>query len=337
VAFPPLVTGPGSIDIIDPALGTIVGSIPLSPNPGGRRLALDPTGSVGVAASHSERLLFAVDLRAVDDLPDPGIDPTQQRPSCHDVATPEAGGVPCLRARAIRGTSDPLLFDPPLGSSGFVPEVRFAPSGDYVAATSFNDGELALVAFDPRNLDAPHPLLSSRFGAVLTDDAGAPPVFGGECCPGPLVFHPDAASGLAGAPLAWLTAQPVGVLVRGTLSGPLPEANGDVDADLWDDAIDNCPLASNGNQLDRGGVATSVVDGIGDVCQCGDVNGSGIVDAADAAALRSELAGLSVPAFPQKCDVSGDGLCDEVDVARVSRGAQALGPALVQSCAPAVP
>ena len=44
----------------------------------------------------------------------------------------------------------------------------------------------------------------------------------------------------------------------------------DTDGDGIDDVDDNCPFVANADQLDRGGVNTSVADGTGDACQCGD-------------------------------------------------------------------
>ena len=338
-AFPAFVTGAGSIDVIDPAAGVVLGSIPLGPNPGGRSLALDPSGSVAVATSHTERALFTIDIRGLGALPDPGIDPALQRPSCNDIAGPMAGGLPCLRERAIHGSANPLALDPPPGSSGsagFVPEVRFGLSGDFLAATSFNDGGLAVLAFDPRNLALPHPLLPSRFGPPETLATAPLP---GECCPGPMVLHPNSAGGFAGSHVVWLTAFPAGAVMRGALSGSLPAPGGDYDLDTVEDALDNCPLTWNPPpQLDSGSVGPGPLDEIGDVCQCGDVDGNGIVLASDLAAIRLQLTDPTFPlAFPDKCDVSGDAACGLVDAARITRALAALGPGLLQSCAPANP
>ena len=69
-SFPPLVTGKGSIDVLEAATGKLVGSFPLGlGNPGGRGLALDPTGSVAVAGSQTYRRLYAVDVRGIAALP----------------------------------------------------------------------------------------------------------------------------------------------------------------------------------------------------------------------------------------------------------------------------
>lgn len=340
VAFPPLVTGPGSVDVLDPAAGALIGSFPLGPNPGGRRLAVDPTGSVAVATSHTLRALFAFDVRGLAALPRSAADPTLQRPSCHDVPGPEAGGVACLRERVIHGTGGPLALPPPpgaMGASGFVPQVRFAASGDFLAATSFNDGGLAVLAFDGRNLDRPHPLLPSRFGPPETLAAAPPPGFGTECCPGPLLLADDA-GGSDGADAIWLTASPVGVVARGALAGTPAPATGDFDGDGVEDAVDVCPVEPDPAQLDSGSTGGGGADGVGDACQCGDVDGDGVAGAGDAASVQAELAGPpGALAFPDKCDVDGDGSCTIADVVRVARADAGLGPGLVQGCAPAVP
>ncbi len=78
----------------------------------------------------------------------------------------------------------------------------------------------------------------------------------------------------------------------------------DADADGVGDACDNCPATRNFDQADNGGFDTSLADGIGDVCQRGDLNEDGIVDIADDALLRRTLVDLppgfepSVPPNP---------------------------------------
>jgi len=346
VAFPPLVTGVGSIDVIDPAVGTVLGSFPLGAgNPGGRSLAVDPTGSVAVASSHTRRELFAVDIRGLEDLPRPTIDPRLQRPSCNEVTTPEAGGVPCLRERVIRGFENSIVLPSPSGGTaiaGFVVEVRFGASGDFIAATSFNDGGLGLLAFDPRHLDRPHPLLPSRFGPPETEVATPPSGgFGDECCPGPMIVHANSAGGVDGSDVIWLTLGPDGIVTRARLLGSLSAAGGDFDADGTEDAIDNCPLEPNGGppQADAGGVESSEPDGVGDACQCGDVDGDGKVLASDVDLVRLFLAGLvSDLPFPEKCNVAGEagaGGCGLLDWVVLTRARANLGPGVAQICAPA--
>ena len=91
-------------------------------------------------------------------------------------------------------------------------------------------------------------------------------------------------------------------------------------------------------QADSGGVGTGTPDGIGDACQCGDVNNDGIVNVSDKTILGRSLAGLSpyfsVGAMPgfNKCDVNGDGLCNVADKTIISRAIAGLGPGIQQMC-----
>jgi len=346
VAFPPLVTGQGSIDILDPQTGSLVGSIPIGAGNPMAALALDPTGSVGLASSATFRRLYAVDVRGLGELPSAPVDPRLQRPSCNDSSAASAGGVPCLRARALRAGANAIVLPPPPGSSGiysFVPTVRFAPSGDFAVATSYNDGGIAFVAFDARNLGRPHPLLASRFGAAETLAATGPAgVIGSECCPGPLLLRSTGSAGLASTDALFVTASPNGFVVRSHLGGSLATPSGDADADGVEDALDVCPLEPNPGQADAGGLGTaSPPDGVGDACQCGDVSDDGHVDIADAFALREFLAHPSTPlAAPQKCDVGGpgaSGTCDVVDATLLRRALQGAQPGIAYVCPPFVP
>jgi len=117
----------------------------------------------------------------------------------------------------------------------------------------------------------------------------------------------------------------------------------DTDGDGIPDQYDNCPYTFNPDQKDSGGINTTVPDGIGDACQCGDVTGDGIVDISDKTILTRSLAGLgpygSVGAMPgfNKCDVSGDGLCNLADKTVLSRALAGLAPGIQQSCTAAIP
>jgi hypothetical protein len=110
----------------------------------------------------------------------------------------------------------------------------------------------------------------------------------------------------------------------------------DCDADGVAEAVDNCLFTQNPNQADAGGVASSVADGIGDACQCGDVTGNGIVNGQDAIAIKRHALGITPnPAFavPGNCDVTGNGVCNGQDanaVKRVALGAST--PQFGQSC-----
>jgi hypothetical protein len=90
--------------------------------------------------------------------------------------------------------------------------------------------------------------------------------------------------------------------------------------------------------IDRGGVGdSSQPDNIRDADQCGDVTADGIAAAADVAAERAQLALISTPAAPGKCNVAGPvghgtGSCDIVDVAVLRRALASLGPGLSAGC-----
>jgi len=125
-----------------------------------------------------------------------------------------------------------------------------------------------------------------------------------------------------------------------SVEGTLPDTDGDEIPDLYD----NCPYTANPDQKDSGGVGSgSPPDGIGDACQCGDVNGDGIVDLSDKTILSRSLAGLgpygSVAAMPgfSKCDVNGDGLCNLGDKTVISRALAGLAPGIQQKCTAAIP
>ena len=125
----------------------------------------------------------------------------------------------------------------------------------------------------------------------------------------------------------------------------LPPLPGDADMDGIPDGSDNCPYTANAGQADVGGVGSgSIPDGIGDACQCGDVNDDGFVTGLDGTlATRASLNLAPFPngpvdlAAPQKCDVSGDSLCTGLDGTFMKRASLGLPPALQPSCSAAVP
>lgn len=101
-----------------------------------------------------------------------------------------------------------------------------------------------------------------------------------------------------------------------TSDGVHPNAlgNGVIEAALRP-ALDNCPAHANPDQRDTDS------DGLGDVCQCGDVNGSGTVGIADAVVLLRSLAVPpgAVMARPDLCDVGGSPGCSVADAAILLR------------------
>ena len=110
----------------------------------------------------------------------------------------------------------------------------------------------------------------------------------------------------------------------------------DTDADGHVDGGDNCRYRPNASQADQDG------DGIGDVCQCGDVTGDGFVDQADADLIRASLAdpvgAALAPDALARCPVhAGSAACDISQAAVLTRDVAALGPGLSQVCPAALP
>jgi hypothetical protein len=88
---------------------------------------------------------------------------------------------------------------------------------------------------------------------------------------------------------------------------------------------------------DGGGLGeASVPDGIGNACQCGDVDASGKVTSADATAISAFIASGTALAKPELCDVDGDGLCQVSDETAVSAAATS-GTGNLQRCLPSEP
>ncbi len=93
---------------------------------------------------------------------------------------------------------------------------------------------------------------------------------------------------------------------------------------------DNCRYTYNPDQADSGGILSAIGDGIGDACQCGDVNDDGSVGPADIDAFRFYLANpIGVPLSPvaeSKCTlVDEPHPCNILDVT-VLRRALAVSP-----------
>ncbi|MFN8625897.1 MAG: thrombospondin type 3 repeat-containing protein [Candidatus Binatia bacterium] len=143
-----------------------------------------------------------------------------------------------------------------------------------------------------------------------------------------------------------------GVVLGDTTGQPIPGAtgnsgtisvgaSGDADGDGVPDASDNCPYTANADQKDTGGIGSgSAPDGIGDVCQCGDVNGNGVVTLADSTIILRSL--LEPPTAtqqnPQLCDVGGTSGCTLADATIILRANLSPPTAtILQRCAPANP
>ncbi len=138
-------------------------------------------------------------------------------------------------------------------------------------------------------------------------------------------------------------------IVDPNAAGPCDEFGGDTDGDgICDDGDnsgtsgdntciggattncdDNCKFIANGDQQDSAGVGIGPppADGIGDLCQCGDVNGDGKVDGLDS--IISSRVSVDLPvgssfSIPGNCDMNGDGFCDGLDSILISRASVEL-------------
>ncbi len=124
------------------------------------------------------------------------------------------------------------------------------------------------------------------------------------------------------------------------ISSVISAADSDTDGDGIFDEFDNCPYTPNASQTDSGGVATAGPDGIGDLCQCGDVTGEGQVNSFDAEWIKRYALGLPSPLFNVggNCDVEGNGVCDGMDALLVRHAAAGtVSPFFGQNCENARP
>ncbi|MDB4806678.1 thrombospondin type 3 repeat-containing protein [Pseudomonadales bacterium] len=114
-------------------------------------------------------------------------------------------------------------------------------------------------------------------------------------------------------------------------------ASVDFDLDGIADASDNCRNVPNADQADSGGVNTDIPDGIGDACQCGDVNNSGKVDNTDAILIKRYILNLPPGVDDQKCNVSVSAECSNTDAILIQRAILGLPPGIAQTCMAALP
>jgi len=179
-------------------------------------------------------------------------------------------------------------------------------------------------------------------------------VFKLETAPSALVdrcstSYNDGTTSRFGAPNAWGGGVLVQDLSALRLGLPIPDRDTDGVADdgnrsgIAGDATctggatsgcdDNCPGEANSNQADSGGIAPGGANGIGDACECGDVDDDGDVDANDRAHLRAKLsAQLPNVDAPAKCGVVNDGACNVADASVTRRVNQGLPPDIAPVC-----
>jgi len=96
----------------------------------------------------------------------------------------------------------------------------------------------------------------------------------------------------------------------------------DFDGDGVPDDKDNCPYRSNRLQLDRGSLLTlGDPDGIGDACQCGDVDGDGAVTKDDSQMIIHATTPKSKVQMvrPELCDLAGGDGCSSADAATINK------------------
>jgi hypothetical protein len=90
---------------------------------------------------------------------------------------------------------------------------------------------------------------------------------------------------------------------------------------------DNCPFISNASQT-NGDAYTA-----GDACQCGNVNATGGITAADYQLAREAVVKTPGGSFdPDFCDVNGDTACDVEDLAILQRIVNAQSASVVDAC-----
>ncbi len=90
---------------------------------------------------------------------------------------------------------------------------------------------------------------------------------------------------------------------------------GDTDLDTVCDDVDLCPGIYSADNTDTN------LDGIGDACQCGDINGDGSSNNDDVTEILLALWGYGADTQPDNnwalCDVTGDGECNNDDVTEI--------------------
>ena len=110
----------------------------------------------------------------------------------------------------------------------------------------------------------------------------------------------------------------------------------DSDLDGHPDASDNCAYEANASQTDGGGWMSSTPDGIGDACQCWNVDTTAAVTAADSVRLRQYVAGRSggvSAGLPRRMSFTDDaGRPSILDVTRFRRSLAGADGPLAQTC-----
>lgn len=106
----------------------------------------------------------------------------------------------------------------------------------------------------------------------------------------------------------------------------------DIDNDGVADSLDNCPSTPNPDQSDNGGLNSTIADGIGDACQCGDINGDGTITNTDSILIKRFILSLPSPFRADFCDINGDAQCTNTDAILIQRAILNLPPGIQQTC-----
>jgi len=131
------------------------------------------------------------------------------------------------------------------------------------------------------------------------------------------------------------------VLLTGTGS-----SGADYDGDGWENDTDNCVFAYDPLQLDSGGILQTTANGRGDVCECGDLDGNGIVGKeadgsisdTDVIVLQESIAGLGHEDAKLRCSIDDDSDCDILDLVILQRSLAGVeAPPLNALCVRNVP
>ncbi len=193
----------------------------------------------------------------------------------------------------------------------------------------------------------PAPTMDLRYAGLLgeLDTIGVPPTEGTLGLPNALRIKP----GVKEESVLWHRVQSTVAAQRMPKGSLVPDALAvqvlgawiddelsvlDSDEDGFADGSDNCVHAPN-QQSDTGGVLTGTPDGVGNACQCFDVNRTGRVQPDDYVALQQFLVGVSpLPASAHRRCVQLDALgqCSVGDQVRIRRAVLGFGPPLPQAC-----
>lgn len=270
---------------------------------------------------------------------------------------PSSVGTPCVDGEGdelcgwkiglrVSGSASIQAFLPDAGQDVVVnasAQALVATGGDAVA------GELGPIRLGELQLAVP----ASDWSVSLVGGQAIDASFGLVGLPGSPVAVPEpgVSCALAAGALALLVlsragrragrpaSAPIG-LVLILLAAPAALAQ-DLDADGVPDASDNCVYTANPLQEDTGGLQGSTPDGIGDACQCGDLNADGRLDLLDAALYQRALAGVAPASLDEdKCSVIGSRLdCEPNDRQAMREALVGIPSGIAQVCqaATAVP